>query len=204
MLLYLTTVAAGVLISLFVHELGHLLAARWYGARVLSISIGIGPEIIGFSDRWGTCWKLAALPVGASLAMLDKGPSSTTVGRRAGPSGGFSDTALRERIAICLAGPIFNLFLALSLLGGTYMSSGQDGLLVVANDSVVFTIGGLSLFIGAFNLLPLLPLDGGLIVFLGIEAFRATPVPAHIQSLFSRAGFLLCVLSTLLLIMHLG
>src|SRR5438270_12598919 len=48
----------------FVHELGHFLVARWCGVRVLTFSIGFGPELLGFNDRHGTRWKLSAIPLG--------------------------------------------------------------------------------------------------------------------------------------------
>src|SRR5580698_6078697 len=48
----------------FVHELGHFLVARWCGVRVLVFSIGFGPELMGFNDRYGTRWKISAVPLG--------------------------------------------------------------------------------------------------------------------------------------------
>src|SRR3954452_12197951 len=51
-------------IVVFFHELGHFLVARWCGVRVLVFSIGFGPELLGFNDRHGTRWKLAATPLG--------------------------------------------------------------------------------------------------------------------------------------------
>src|SRR6202166_1261123 len=48
----------------FFHELGHFLIARWCGVRVLVFSIGFGPEIVGFNDRYGTRWKVSAVPLG--------------------------------------------------------------------------------------------------------------------------------------------
>ena len=48
----------------FFHELGHFLIARWCGMRVLVFSIGFGPEIVGFNDRYGTRWKISAIPLG--------------------------------------------------------------------------------------------------------------------------------------------
>ncbi len=38
--------------------------ARLCGIRVTAFSIGFGPEIIGFNDRYGTRWKIAAVPLG--------------------------------------------------------------------------------------------------------------------------------------------
>ena len=49
-------------IVVFFHELGHFLMARWCGIRVLVFSIGFGPEIAGFNDRYGTRWKISAVP----------------------------------------------------------------------------------------------------------------------------------------------
>src|SRR2546430_13284816 len=51
-------------IVVFFHELGHFLIARWCGVRVLTFSIGFGPELFGFNDRHGTRWKIAAIPLG--------------------------------------------------------------------------------------------------------------------------------------------
>ncbi len=51
-------------IVVFFHELGHFLVARWCGIKVLTFSIGFGPELVGFNDRYGTRWKLSAIPLG--------------------------------------------------------------------------------------------------------------------------------------------
>src|SRR5256884_5076209 len=51
-------------IVVFFHELGHFLVARWCGVRVITFSIGFGPELVGFNDRRGTRWKLSAIPLG--------------------------------------------------------------------------------------------------------------------------------------------
>src|ERR1700678_4795259 len=48
----------------FFHELGHFLVARWCGVRVLVFSISFGPELVGFNDRYGTRWKISAIPLG--------------------------------------------------------------------------------------------------------------------------------------------
>src|SRR5258708_25627189 len=51
-------------IIVFVHELGHFLVARWCGIKVLVFSVGFGPELVGFNDRYGTRWKISAIPLG--------------------------------------------------------------------------------------------------------------------------------------------
>ena len=54
----------GLSVVVFFHELGHFLVARWCGVRVLTFSVGFGPELVGFTDRHGTRWKIAAIPLG--------------------------------------------------------------------------------------------------------------------------------------------
>ncbi len=51
-------------VVVFFHELGHFLVARWNGVRVMTFSIGFGPELFGFNDRHGTRWKVSAVPLG--------------------------------------------------------------------------------------------------------------------------------------------
>ena len=56
-------------VVVFVHELGHFMAARWAGVRVDTFSIGFGPAIIKWHDRRGTLWKIACLPLGGYVSI---------------------------------------------------------------------------------------------------------------------------------------
>lgn len=56
-------VVLGVGLVIFVHELGHFLAARWCGVRVEIFSIGMGPRMFGWK-RGDTTYQVAALPIG--------------------------------------------------------------------------------------------------------------------------------------------
>src|SRR6185295_985535 len=51
-------------VVVFFHELGHFMIARLCGVKVLTFSIGFGPEIAGFYDRYNTRWKISAIPLG--------------------------------------------------------------------------------------------------------------------------------------------
>ena len=57
-------------IIVFIHEMGHFLAARWCGMGVSTFSVGFGPELLGFTDRKGTRWKLSAIPLGGYVKFL--------------------------------------------------------------------------------------------------------------------------------------
>ena len=68
-------------IVVFFHELGHFLVARWAGVRVLTFSLGFGPELVGFNDRHGTRWKISAVPLGGYVKFFgDDTEASTPVG----------------------------------------------------------------------------------------------------------------------------
>ena len=56
-------------IVVFIHELGHFLAARWAKVRVDTFSIGFGPAIIKWHDKHGTEWKIACLPLGGYVSI---------------------------------------------------------------------------------------------------------------------------------------
>ena len=65
-------------IVVFFHELGHFLVARWAGVKVLTFSLGFGPELFGFNDRHGTRWKVSAIPLGGYVKFFgDESEAST-------------------------------------------------------------------------------------------------------------------------------
>src|SRR5260370_6677170 len=106
-------------VAICVHELGHLVAARWCGVRVVTFSVGLGPELIGFTDRFGTRWMLRAIPLGGSVAMQDA-PRCTELivpSREPNQLDGLSDKSIKQRAAIYLSAPAFILLLAVGILG---------------------------------------------------------------------------------------
>ena len=71
-------------IVVFFHELGHFLVARWAGVKVLTFSLGFGPELVGFNDRHGTRWKISAIPLGGYVKFFgDDSEASTPSSRNA-------------------------------------------------------------------------------------------------------------------------
>ena len=87
-------VVIGVLV--FVHELGHYLAARWRGVTVEVFSIGFGRELFGWTDRAGTRWRIAAIPLGGYVRMV--GQSDFGVAPE-GARGGVAPEGARDRVA---------------------------------------------------------------------------------------------------------
>src|SRR5262245_30840212 len=62
---FVLKVAVGLSLVIFIHELGHFLAAKWCDVHVTTFSIGFGPAIPGCSFQWGeTTYKLGVVPLG--------------------------------------------------------------------------------------------------------------------------------------------
>ncbi|MBO4672564.1 MAG: site-2 protease family protein, partial [Alphaproteobacteria bacterium] len=69
--IFMTVVALMIVLGVvvFVHELGHFLAARWARVRVDKFSIGFGPALVKWHDKYGTQWQLACLPLGGYVSI---------------------------------------------------------------------------------------------------------------------------------------
>ncbi|MXP63220.1 RIP metalloprotease RseP [Roseomonas sp. M0104] len=119
-------VVLGVLV--FIHELGHYLAARWRGVHVEVFSIGFGKRIHSWVDRHGTEWRLSWLPLGGFVKLHgQEGPAEADPEVRAAWRAGwtFHDKPVRDRAIVVAAGPIANFLLAAVLFAGLYMTVGQ-------------------------------------------------------------------------------
>ena len=107
-------------IVVFFHELGHFLVARWAGVKVLTFSLGFGPELVGFNDRHGTRWKISAIPLGGYVKFFGDDseastPSSDALARMTEEerANSFHHKKVGPRAAIVVAGPVANFLLAI-------------------------------------------------------------------------------------------
>ena len=107
-------------IVVFFHELGHFLVARWAGVKVLTFSVGFGPELVGFNDRHGTRWKISAVPLGGYVKFFgDESEASTSSPETLANMSeeeravSFHHMKVGPRAAIVAAGPIANFLLAI-------------------------------------------------------------------------------------------
>ncbi len=118
-------------ILVFVHELGHFLVARFCGVKVEEFSIGFGKELWGRTDKKGTHWKIAAVPLGGYCRFLGDGDeTSSTSGdvenlsdedkKRAFP---FQPTW--KKLAIVLAGPGANYLFAILVFAAVFFFLGK-------------------------------------------------------------------------------
>ncbi|GGD28575.1 sigma E protease regulator RseP [Franconibacter sp. IITDAS19] len=100
-------VALGVLIT--VHEFGHFWVARKAGVRVERFSIGFGKALWRRTDRQGTEYVIALIPLGGYVKMLDERVEPVTPEMR---HEAFNNKTVAQRAAIIAAGPIANFLFA--------------------------------------------------------------------------------------------
>jgi regulator of sigma E protease len=119
-------------VVVFVHELGHFLVARWCGVRVVVFSIGFGRELIGFTDRYDTRWKIAAIPLGGYVKFFGDDnaasvPDRATVAAMSDVerNESFFHQSLAKRAAIVAAGPFANFLLAIVIFAAVFALYGR-------------------------------------------------------------------------------
>jgi regulator of sigma E protease len=119
-------------IVVFFHELGHFLVARWAGVKVLTFSLGFGPELAGFNDRHGTRWKISAIPLGGYVKFFGDDseastPSSEMLANMTDEErkGSFHHKKVGARAAIVAAGPIANFILAILIFACLFTFFGK-------------------------------------------------------------------------------
>ncbi|HEX8388146.1 MAG TPA: M50 family metallopeptidase [Sphingomonas sp.] len=130
----LLTVVAFILVIgplVFVHEMGHYLAGRWFGIKAEAFSIGFGREIAGWTDKRGTRWKIGWLPLGGYVKFVgDMNPASQPdaawlampAEQRAQT---FQAKPVWQRAIVVAAGPAVNFALAILILGGFALAYGE-------------------------------------------------------------------------------
>lgn len=178
--------AAGVIwATVMLHELGHAAATAALGGKIDELSFGFGPEIV----RWGT---------------------KPTVHLRAIPLGGYAKVDLetlvpRDRIKVFLAGPLLNVAAGLLILRvagrppralapvgrrrGLQVSGAIGALRMVRQAArhspraVAAIAGAINVSLGLANLLPLYPLDGGMVTTTLLEERN---VPERQRSTFRK------------------
>lgn len=119
-------------ILVFVHEFGHYGMARLFGIRVEVFSVGFGREILGFTDRRGTRWKIGWIPLGGyakfagdlnAASQPDPALVALPPEERAAL---FQFRPVWQRALVVAAGPGINFLFAILLFAGFFMTFGHQ------------------------------------------------------------------------------
>lgn len=124
-----------------VHEYGHYWVGRRCGVKALTFSVGFGPSLWRRTDKNGTEWVVAALPLGGYVRFLDEREGAVPADQQ---SMSFNRQSKMARAAIIAAGPITNFILAILVYAVINMAGVPGRAPVVgdvAADSAAFHAG---------------------------------------------------------------
>jgi regulator of sigma E protease len=130
-------IVLGVLV--FIHELGHYLAARWVGVHIETFSIGFGRSLVSWTDRVGTVWKIGWIPLGGYVKMHgQERPEEVSDEVRAAwqPGRTFHEKSIGARAIAVAAGPVANFLLAIVLFALLFATVGRSISLPVVGEVV--------------------------------------------------------------------
>ena len=119
-------------VVVFFHELGHFAVARWCGVGVRAFSVGFGSEILGYTDKHGTRWKLSVIPLGGYVKFygdenVASQPSPEALAKMDNDerAKAFQIKPLWQRAAIVFAGPLANFILAILIFAAIFATLGE-------------------------------------------------------------------------------
>ncbi|WP_375660091.1 MULTISPECIES: RIP metalloprotease [unclassified Bartonella] len=107
-----------IMIIIFVHEFGHYLIGRWCGIKALIFSLGFGPEIASYTDKHGTKWRLALIPLGGYVKFVGDEEKIDTESSQSSliVDGSFASAHAWKKAATVFAGPFFNALFTVVIL----------------------------------------------------------------------------------------
>lgn len=107
-------------LTVFVHELGHYLVARWCGLDIDAFSIGLGPALWKKKYK-DTVYKIGILPFGGYVALPQMDPNGSVPVDKEGKERRLPRVSPPRKIAVAMAGVICNMILALALASIIYI-----------------------------------------------------------------------------------
>jgi len=125
------------MILVFIHELGHFLAAKLFGMRVERFSIGFPPRVWGF-QKGDTDYCIGATPLGGYVkitGMIDESMDTDHLGKEP-EDWEYRSKPVWQRIVTITAGVIFNMILAFFIFFGLTYSQGKAVLPIEETDGI--------------------------------------------------------------------
>jgi membrane-associated protease RseP (regulator of RpoE activity) len=112
----------GVVISIFLHELGHYMTARWTGMKVTQFFLFFGPRLWSFR-RGETEYGVRALPLGAFVRIIGMNRMDDVDPADEGRS--YRQQSFPKRLLVISAGSIMHMLIAIALLFTVYATQGE-------------------------------------------------------------------------------
>jgi len=118
-------IVIGIGIMILIHEFGHFVVAKMLGIFVEEFSIGFGPAIFKIQGK-ETLYKICPIPLGGYIKMKGEDPDSELSGSK----DEFLSRKTYEKILVAIAGPAFNIVLAIIILPFAFSVFGQKVLVL--------------------------------------------------------------------------
>jgi len=119
-------------ILVFVHEFGHFIIARACGVHVSAFSIGFGKTLWSRTDKHGTVWQIAVIPLGGYCQFLGDADASSSTSQEDVKKLSDEDKAhsfifqpVWKKLAIVTAGPMFNYLFAIFIFASIFFFIGN-------------------------------------------------------------------------------
>jgi regulator of sigma E protease len=120
-------VVIGLGFIIFIHELGHFLAAKWCDVHVRTFSIGFGPAVPFCSYKWGeTTYMVGIIPLGGYVAMVGEGEGAEGEEEGEEDPRSFRKKSVGQRMLIISAGVIMNVLLGMACFVAAYLHGVQE------------------------------------------------------------------------------
>ena len=101
--------------SIFVHELGHFLAARWRGLKIERFSIGFGPKVFGWTGKDGVDYRVSWIPLGGYVALPQMGDVEAIEGATDDDAEKLPEISYMDKMIVAVMGAVFNVIFAFLL-----------------------------------------------------------------------------------------
>jgi regulator of sigma E protease len=126
-LLYAVLVIVGIGLLIFIHELGHFLAAKLCDTKVEVFSVGFGPPIPGCHFKYGeTLYKLAIIPIGGYVKLPGENPGDVDAEEVKKDPRLLPNKTVGQRLLIFSAGVIMNVLLGIVFFVIVYLNGKEE------------------------------------------------------------------------------
>ncbi len=127
----------GVVISIFLHELGHFSTAKWTGMKATQFFLFFGPRLWSFR-RGETEYGVRAIPLGAFVRIIGMNRMDEVDPADEGRT--YRQATFPRRLLVISAGSIMHIMIAIVLLFAVYSTQGE----ITAEDEPVVVVGAVS------------------------------------------------------------
>ena len=145
--------------SIFVHELGHFLAARKRGLKIERFSIGFGPRLFGWTGKDGVDYRVSIIPLGGYVALPQLADMEGIEGASSEEAEKLPKISYADKMIVSVMGAVFNVIFAFALacllwVTGMPVASGSNSTVIGYVPEQVVTSSGHLAELGLGNTVP--------------------------------------------------